>query len=136
MSVKVFYELWQMECCGTPFKLGDSIDWLVMPAKGIKLSEVIEGLDYYYEAHSDDWENIFVLKGRVEDISIFYEKYELVEGEPHNMKVPVPDINENVKTDSSHIDEKERGDLKAAGYIVEICDTTVRPARKEEVTFC
>ena len=38
-----------------------------------------------------------------------------------------------IKGGISSIDLKN--ELKATGYLVDICDYTVRPARKEEVTF-
>ena len=32
---QVFYESWQMECCGTPFSVGDEVAWpLLLPCEG------------------------------------------------------------------------------------------------------
>jgi len=78
MKTKVFYDLWQMECCGIPFKIGDSINWLVTSANNIISSINIEELEYVYDANEDDWKNISVLKGIVKEIFIYYEKFELV----------------------------------------------------------
>ncbi len=134
-NVKVFYELWQMECCGDPFKIGDSVDWLVTTSEEIRMPVKVDDLKFIYEAHSDDWENIYVFKGVVKEISILYEKYELVKGDHHNMLIPVHGVGELVKAESSEIEEAYRGDLKASGYLVVLDNVSVRPAKQEEVTF-
>ena len=70
----VFYESWQMECCGEPFVVGDNVKWLV--CRGAIINGIIGlgKIDYFYEGHSSDWENIFVLEGKVESIKILFEK--------------------------------------------------------------
>lgn len=30
----VFYECWQMQCCGVPFSVGDVVKWLVRLGNG------------------------------------------------------------------------------------------------------
>ena len=30
----VFYEDWQMECCGTPFSVGDEVSWALLLVTG------------------------------------------------------------------------------------------------------
>ncbi|WP_436493576.1 DUF6578 domain-containing protein [Actinokineospora sp. HUAS TT18] len=32
MAIQVFYEAWQMECCGDPFQVGDTVAWTLTPA--------------------------------------------------------------------------------------------------------
>lgn len=48
----VFYESWQMECCGIAFSLGDTVKWLVRKAEQVTASVDIGRIDYCYEAHS------------------------------------------------------------------------------------
>ena len=54
-----------MECCGTPFKIGDSIEWHVISADRLIRPFDIDGLEYAYDAHFDDWDGIYTLKGVV-----------------------------------------------------------------------
>ena len=75
MQCVVFYEGWQMECCGTAFSVGDAIKWPV--AKGVRLNTPVQvgTIDYCYEAHDSSWQKLFVLEGGVENIKILYQRY-------------------------------------------------------------
>ena len=130
MNTKVFYELWQMECCGKPFKIGDPVEWYVISADRLVRPFDIDGLEYFYDAHFDDWDGIYMLKGVVSNISVYYEKFELITAPGHNMLKPVPGTSEAIATDSSEDVEEYRGELKASGYIVELDGVTVNPANK------
>lgn len=129
MNTKVFYELWQMECCGKPFKIGDPVEWYVISADRLVRPFDIDGLEYFYDAHFDDWDGIYMLKGVVSNISVYYEKFELITTPGHNMLKPVPGTSEAIATDSSEDVEEYRGELKASGYIVELDGVTVNPAK-------
>ena len=133
MKTKVFYELWQMECCGKPFKLGDNIEWYVISADRLVDDLVIDGLEYVYDAHFDDWDGILKIKGVVSSISVYYEKYEPISDSAHNMLKPVPGISEMISIDSSEEVEKQRGELQASGYIVDLEEVSVNPCRGPEV---
>ena len=130
MNTKVFYELWQMECCGKPFKIGDPVEWYVISADRLVRPFDIDGLEYFYDAHFDDWDGIYMLKGVVSNISVYYEKFELITAPGHNMLKPVPGTSEAIATDSSEDVEEYRGELKASGYIVELDGVTVNPVNK------
>lgn len=129
MNTKVFYELWQMECCGKPFKIGDPVEWYVISADRLVRPFDIDGLEYFYDAHFDDWDGIYMLNGVVSNISVYYEKFELITAPGHNMLKPVPGTSEAIATDSSEDVEEYRGELKASGYIVELDGVTVNPAK-------
>ena len=75
MKCTVFYDSWQMECCGTPFSVGDIVKWLVLKAEQLNTPVNVGAINYCYEAHSSDWQNIFVLEGKVETIKILYHSY-------------------------------------------------------------
>ena len=128
MNTKVFYELWQMECCGKPFKIGDPVEWYVISADRLVRHFDIDGLEYFYDAHFDDWDGIYMLKGVVSNISVYYEKFELITAPGHNMLKPVPGTSEAIATDSSEDVEEYRGELKASGYIVDLDGVTGNPA--------
>lgn len=135
MKAKIFYDLWEMECCGTPFKIGERVDWLVRNIDGIKDTIEVDNLDYIYDAHNDDWENIYKLKGIVKTINIYYEKFEIKEVEGHNILVPIPKTSKLVNTNSSDDYEEEMDGLKASAYVVELEDVTIRSAIEKEVTY-
>ena len=135
MKAKIFYDLWEMECCGTPFKIGEGVDWLVRNIDGIKDTIEVDNLDYIYDAHNDDWENIYKLKGIVKTINIYYEKFEIKEVDGRNMLVPIPKTSKIVNTNSSDDYEEEMDGLKASAYVVELEDVTIRPATEKEVTY-
>ena len=80
MNTKVFYELWQMECCGKPFKIGDPVEWYVISADRLVRPFDIDGLEYFYDAHFDDWDGIYMLKGVVSNISVYYDEETVSEG--------------------------------------------------------
>ena len=63
------------------------------------------------------------------NISVYYEKFELITAPGHNMLKPVPGTSEAIATDSSEDVEEYRGELKASGYIVELDGVTVNPAK-------
>lgn len=130
----VFYDSWQLECCGRPFGIGDTVKWLVLEVGDDGLNSPVDmgRVDYCYEAHSCEWQELFMLEGRVERIQTLYQKYEPSKDNPRYL-VPTG----GMLADAQRADgfEEDIDDLKATGYLVDICDYTVRPARKEEVTF-
>lgn len=128
MTTIVFYDLWQMECCGIPFKNGDSVTWFVSANEDSKIK--IDGLKYFYDAHNDDIEDIFILKGIIKDIDIYYEKYELVNRDGRNIYVPVDNTFKLVKTNSSLVKDENKGEFKASGYIVKLSNVNVTPYKK------
>ncbi|MCR5007069.1 MAG: hypothetical protein K6A76_00615 [Oribacterium sp.] len=119
-----------MECCGTPFKIGDSIEWHVISADRLIRPFDIDGLEYAYDAHFDDWDGIYTLKGVVKNISVYYEKFELVPAPGHNMLKPVPETSQVITTASSEDVGKYRGELQVSGNIVELDEVTVNLAKK------
>ena len=74
----VFYDSWQLECCGHPFGIGDTVNWLVLELEQGDLNTPVDmgKVDYCYEANSSAWQELFVLQGRVEKIQTLYQKYE------------------------------------------------------------
>ena len=52
MKCTVFYDSWQMECCGTPFSVGDIVKWLVLKAEQLNTPVNVGAINYCYEAHS------------------------------------------------------------------------------------
>ena len=128
----VFYDSWQLECCGIPFKIGDSVKWLVLEESELNTPVDMGKVDYCYEAHSSKWTQLFVIQGRVGRIQTLYQKYEPSEQNPRYL---VPTGGRLVESQQAKGFEKDDGELKATGYLVNICNYTVRPAKQQEVTF-
>lgn len=131
MNCTVFYESWQMECCGTAFSIGDTVTWFVYKTTQINTPVDVGEINYYYEAHSSDFKNIFVLEGKVEAIKILYERYA---PSTENPRFLVPIGGKVVKTELAEGFEK-CDNMQASGYIVHLNEYTIRPAKKEDITF-
>ena len=69
MKCKVLYETWQMQCCGVSFYVGDNVEWLVERVTDeVRKPKAIPVIDYYYDAHNNEWGKLYVLTGKVTDI--------------------------------------------------------------------
>lgn len=132
MKHYVFYECWQMECCGTPFKVGDLVKWLVYKTERLNTPVDVGVIDYCYEKHSSDWTSLFVLEGKVEEIKVLYQKYA---PSNDNDRYLVPVGGEVVKTEIAKGFDGKLNEMEASGYIVLLNEYAIRPAKKEEVTF-
>lgn len=60
-SISVYYDGWQMDCCGEPFKIGDMVQWDCVKSN----NDFLVQADYYYEAHDD---TDLVIAGKVIEI--------------------------------------------------------------------
>lgn len=121
-----------MECCGTAFSIGDTVKWLVYKTEQINTPVDIGEINYCYEAHSSDWQNLLVLEGKVERIKILYQKYA---PSIEDSRLLVPVSGETVEAESVKGFEKEFHDMEPSGYIVTLNEYAIRPAAQEEVTF-
>lgn len=117
MNCKVFYACWQMQCCGDPFKPGDTVKWLVRKDFELINSDDVElnDLDYVYDAHDHTVNSI--LTGVVTRIWGLYEKYEQSEDNPILM---YPVHGELIELDSVDGEEESIGELEISGYVVEL----------------
>lgn len=128
----VLFEDWQMQCCGTPFKVGDTVRWLVLKWFNKNIPVNVGTIDYYYEAHDSNYKTLFMLNGVVSDIRALHYKYEESSNNP-NVKVPVSGLTVNVDS-ADGWDEPIEG-LPFSEYIVKLEDVNIRDAKKSEVTF-
>ena len=131
-NYNVFYDSWQLECCGNPFKIGDSVKWLVLKESELNTPVDMGRVDYCYEAHSSDWTELFVLEGRVERIQTLYQKYEPSKENPRYLVPTGGKLSDSAQAKGF---EKNDGEMKATGYLVSLADCSVRPAKQQEVTF-
>ena len=125
----VFYDAWQMQCCGEPFSVGDEVSWTcVVPVHpGVASGRIVD----FYEDHHKDFSH--KIKGMVSNIvsqfsdsdkgkkKISYDSEWIYEKEITNAD------GWNCGRD---VDEtKER---TIWGYIVELKDVTVKPLEENE----
>lgn len=131
----VFYEYWQMECCGTGFEKGQDVKWLVekrgtksfhngiADRPGYVSMKTPDEVDYTFDNHNDDYRELLVLEGTVSEVKGCYRdpKFEtfgkVIDG-----------------NDSLDVIQKVDG-MEMEGYLVTISDYKTRPAEKSEVTF-
>lgn len=122
-----------MECCGIPFSCGDEINWLVRKDNFLNSTIIDIGkIDYLYDAHSSEWEELLVLKGTVEKIKVLYEKYATSKD---NSKILVPIDGKMVEIVMAKGFDKELDNMQPSGYIVSMGNYTIRAAKQNEVTF-
>ena len=84
MTCSLWYDRWQMDCCGTPFALGSRVCWPVTvrehPLLPEDLREQLGSWDYDFDSHDNDPERpYYTLWGTVQKIRgvyIFYRQDE------------------------------------------------------------
>lgn len=128
----VLYEDWQFECCGEDFEVGSNIKWLVLNVESIDFPIKTDKIDYYYEAHSSDYEKLFVLEETIKQIKALYEKYETADNN-QRLLVPVARFLDDIHSSKEKTDEKD--DMKFSSYLIYIENYSIRPALENEVTF-
>ena len=85
--LKVFYEDWQMECCGTPFAVGDEVSWkLVAYGARARRENAGYGAEAWVENHGGP---DLPTTGRVHAVALVHEEFrfgapEPVAGEPED----------------------------------------------------
>lgn len=124
----VFYEGWQLECCGKDFKINSIVKWPVCNGNNIKLPIKTKKIDYYYEAHDD--RDIYILEGKVKKIKALYEKYEPSKDNPRIL-VATDGILFDIK--SSIEITREKNNMDFSGYLVYIENYSIRLAKKNEI---
>ena len=134
LNCNIFYESWQLDCCGDPFKIGDSVSWIVEKCDKIETMVEIDKIDYVYEAHSDEWTRLSVFDGTVSRIQILYEKFEPEKENSTSMQRVkggrLVDVHESKKW------EANLEGLYPVGFVVTFDSHNIRPASKEDISFC
>lgn len=125
----VYYESWQLQCCGVPFSVGDKVDWTcIMPQEYKNAHGII--LDFEEEHHG------FATHSIVGTVSkIVAERSEFPTGKRKVWYHKAHTIQEEI----SRADGREsltKGDDTTErtfwGYIVELKDVVVKPLSKND----
>ena len=121
MDCRVYYESWQMDCCGESFAIGDVVCWTVCACPDSWTFQTVDigKIDYCYENHLFDHGPYYDLEGTVTDIMILYEKHESSKSQS-SMSVPVRGVLKKV----SRINRYKKGynEMSVSGYIVTLKD--------------
>lgn len=85
--MRVFYEHWQMECCGTPFAVGDEVAWRLVAVNARAPQGEYHGAGAWVEHHGGpDHETT----GRVRAIDLVHQEY-LAHHDPLAVRHPEPE---------------------------------------------
>ena len=66
-NVKVYYDIWQMMCCGAPFVVGDEVEWSGSLNK-CGSTQGNQRIDFFVNTHYHSTDGILKIRGMVERI--------------------------------------------------------------------
>lgn len=117
----IFYQSWQMQCCGTPFSVGDKVKWdCVVPENDVRKDGFV--LDFYEEHHLTPTHTV---SGTVKRIIAEYSEY------PLDADPMIYEDSEVIQEETQYADgwnfERDDTDTRRSfgGYVVELEDATV-----------
>ena len=122
-TCKVLYNVWEMQCCGKPFKIGGRIKWLCAKITDEYLPNYKGQLDYLYQAHECE-ELMSKMKGIVKSITVHYYTFKKKD------KMLIQDKEKFVKLDYVDGWTERDGEWEPVSYIVELENVTVREPNK------
>ena len=120
----IFYELWQLQCCGEPFSVGDKVDWTcIMPTEEKNAHGII--LDLEEEHHGFATHSV---TGTVTKILV--ERSEFPKGKREVWYNRAKVIHEEIQSANgweSELKSDETTDRTFWGYVVTLKDATIKP---------
>lgn len=124
---RIFYEDWQLQCCGEPFVVGAEVKWTVRrPQDNPPWLPEVEPIDWYGEHHGNE---THALTGSVERIEATWRNYRPQEP-GSRMLVPIAGTFRAQDVQSADgWEELNRSSEKFEGYLV----TLVLTAQPTEV---
>lgn len=125
----IYYESWQIQCCGDPFSVGDKVEWTcLIPQDGKNAHGII--LDFAEDHHG------FATHSIVGTVSkIIAERSEFPKGEREVWYEKAQVVHEELQRADgweSDLDDDETTDRTFWGYIVKLKDVAVKPLAKSE----
>jgi hypothetical protein len=135
-NCRVLIDDWQMQCCGIPFSVGDSVEWLAKKWVSCDFYIDVGTIDYYYEHHSPEYKKLFKIIGKVAKIQALY--CILVPdpaADPTNKAVIKTQGKVYPVTNFADGNEDDIDGQEFDAYVVCLEDIQVAPAKQSEVTF-
>lgn len=122
----VLYEIWQMQCCGQPFRIGDVVEWSVFVfGKGVVGTD--KEIDYIYDAHYETDEGLYILRGTVCRIEALFTIYK---PSADNPIVQVPDSGFLRNIEKADGREKVIDGAIGSDYLVVLKDADIQQSAK------
>ncbi|MET9915737.1 DUF6578 domain-containing protein [Streptomyces sp. NPDC006435] len=122
MTLTIWVDDWQMQCCGERFAPGDVVSWTLLEADpeeytGVVGGERAAGIDFREEHHGQGEETA---PTSVEVVSIdeVHCRYEVLPGFTDQVNCPVPGTTVLVPVEAADGWAKARPKLRFAGYLV------------------
>lgn len=119
MRCRVYYEAWEMACCGIPFSVGDVVKWTVSKNNTIFTPVSIGEIDYCYDAHSSQTDKLLLFTGKVESIKILYHRY-VQRSDEEEVLVAIDGKLLNAEKVQGF--EEDFEDMQAVSYVVELSE--------------
>jgi hypothetical protein len=121
----VWYSDWQMECCGEPFAVGDSVQWSLTDEPDVDWLEAAIGTELAAEiTHQEDHhgveEDVIARRGKVLSIRCAYCRYAPTPGGDERTLYPVAGTAEIKSAERVEGTEAGGSDLHFNGYLVEL----------------
>ncbi len=136
----VWYEEWQMACCGNYFAVGSKIIWPVHNSfeSGFlpdEMEKQIGNVDFFYDMHFDSFTGLYLLSGIIRSIKGVYLYFEPDPQKPnflHPTSGFLTDMNDcdywTKKTTGKKKEKEPQAHFDA--YLIQIEDLEVRPAKE------
>ncbi len=120
----VYYESWQMDCCGTPFRISDQIDLAVekfdYEITGGGLPGLPRRAEYRYAGHEDFLSlQQYSLQGKVRKIFLEYSTFR------KEKAVPCPNPPFYVESEGAWRFMPKRGNAQCLGFVIVVSDARI-----------
>lgn len=113
METQIYYEAWQMDCCGTPFSVGDDVEWSCI--KPMQDDSLIGQYEFIYEAHGDA---NYIVCGKVKHMDAIYYEYH----NENNVFTPISYTRKPIEKCEEFI---------ADGYLIQLTDVQITSEKTE-----
>jgi hypothetical protein len=121
----IWYDAWQMECCGEPFAVGDVVDWSLAGDPDSEWLEAAIGRDLtaqvtHVEDHHDVEQDAIIRRGTVRSIQCAFCLYAPASGGDRRTLYPVAGTAEITATERVDGTEGQGSTLHFNGFLVEL----------------
>ncbi|MFF7392171.1 DUF6578 domain-containing protein [Streptomyces scabiei] len=122
MTLTIWVDDWQIQCCGMSFAPGDVVSWTLLEADpedyaNVVGSERADDIDFREEHHGQE-EGCVPTPVEVLSIAEVHCRYEIPPGAKDNVNYPVPGTAALVPVNTADGWAQARPDVRFAGYLV------------------
>ncbi|KOX30767.1 MULTISPECIES: DUF6578 domain-containing protein [unclassified Streptomyces] len=122
MTLTIWVDDWQMQCCGENFKPGDVVSWTLLEVDPEDYADIVgaeraDEIDFCEEHHGQD-EGHAPTSVEVVSIDEVHCRYGVPPGATDKVNYPVPGTTVLVPVEKADGWAKARPDVRFAGYLV------------------